>query len=401
MTMESLLTKTISSVQSSTYAFCRYITGNDTGKTGSHQAGFYIPKEAARLLFEQPVRRGENKDKYVDIKWQGDLITHSRFIYYGTGTRNEFRITRFGKDFPWLDDSHVGDLLVITQQSPEDYESWILSTDDDIDDFLIFYNLSPFDTNQLIEKRELVSPNDKLHKLLLSFTETQQAFPSTVTMAKIARDCYNEAFSLNSEMISKTPDDVLLKWVDSEYDLFQMMEHKIYIPIIGKPFDSVPAFVEIANEVLNRRKSRAGKSLEHHLAAVFDASKLVYEEQVVTEENKKPDFIFPNGKCYRNFTFPANLLVSLAAKTTCKDRWRQVINEANRIPDKHLFTLQPAISANQLKEMQDERVHLVVPRKFIHNYPTAYQSSILDLKMFISFVRDKQLTTPKQYLTVG
>jgi len=52
---------------------------------------------------------------------------------------------------------------------------------------------------------------------------------------------------------------------------------------------------------------------------------------------------------------------SLTLVTTCKDRWRQVINEADRIPEKHLFTLQPTISKNQLREMTDEKVHLVVP----------------------------------------
>ena len=34
-------------------------------------------------------------------------------------------------------------------------------------------------------------------------------------------------------------------------------------------------------------------------------------------------------------------------KSTCKDRWRQVLSEADRIPNKHLFTLEAAISENQ------------------------------------------------------
>ena len=72
------------------------------------------------------------------------------------------------------------------------------------------------------------------------------------------------------------------------------------------------------------RKSRAGKSLEHHLADIFTHNQLLFEEQVITEENKKPDFVFPNGKCYHNITFPGELLTVLGAKTTCKDRWRQV-----------------------------------------------------------------------------
>lgn len=278
-------------------------------------------------------------------------------------------------------------------------DAWVLSADEDIDGFFDFYSLSPDDTNKLIQKKIEYRPDDELHQLLMSFTQSLKNFPETNTMALTARSCYNKAFRLSEQKIAEKPDETLLHWVDTEYVLFQMVEQKIYEPIITEPFKDVPSFVEVANKILNRRKSRAGKSLEHHLASVFDVSHIIYEEQVVTEENKKPDFIFPNGKCYHNFEFSANLLVSLAAKTTCKDRWRQVINEANRIPEKHLFTLQQSISSNQLKEMADEKVHLVVPHKYIHNYPIEYQSSIWDLNTFISFVREKQELTPKVYLT--
>ena len=191
---------------------------------------------------------------------------------------------------------------------------------------------------------------------------------------------------------------MLLNWTDTEYILFQKIENKICKNIIGTPFHDVKSFIVAANQILNRRKSRAGKSLEHHLAAIFDASNILYEEQVNTEDRKKPDFIFPNGICYHNFEFPADLLISLAAKTTCKDRWRQVINEANRISEKHLFTLQQAISKNQLKEMKNENVTLVVPHKYIKNYPAEYQSEILDLNHFIQLVKEKQDKTPQIFL---
>ena len=61
--------------------------------------------------------------------------------------------------------------------------------------------------------------------------------------------------------------------------------------IITKGFSDVDEFVKVANMVLNRRKSRAGKSLEHHLAAIFDGNAIQYSAQAVTEGNKKPDFI--------------------------------------------------------------------------------------------------------------
>jgi type II restriction enzyme len=88
----------------------------------------------------------------------------------------------------------------------------------------------------------------------------------------------------------------------------------------------------------------------------------------------------------------------LGAKTTCKDRWRQVINEADRIETKHLFTLQPGISKNQLKEMEEYGVKLVVPQKNISTFPKDYQSSISNLSGFIAMVRAKQERMPKHFL---
>lgn len=396
--MSKILYQVINEVQSSQCAFCRYITANDTGTTGSHQAGFYIPKEAARLLFEEPVMKGTNKDKMVEIKWQNDFTTQSRFIYYGTGSRNEFRITRFGKGFPFLEDKNVGDLLILAQVASTNYIGYVLSSDEDIDEFLSYFNLSPDNTNQLINLTSKIRPKGELDIYLDQFLSGYENFPETSVMALGARDCYNKAFHVTKKQIVLNPDKMILNWTDTEYTLFQKMEEKVYAPIIHNSFPDVKSFIESANQILNRRKSRAGKSLEHHLASVFNVSKIIFEEQVVTEEHKKPDFIFPDGMCYHNFKFPAELLVSLAAKTTCKDRWRQVLNEANRIKEKYLFTLQQAISKNQLKEMKDEHVRLVVPRKYISSFPKDYQDDILSLSDFIGFVKEKQSHTPRSFL---
>ena len=67
-----------------------------------------------------------------------------------------------------------------------------------------------------------------------------------------------------------------------------------------------------------------------------------------------------------NQAFFIENLCTLAAKTTCKDRWRQVLNEADRLRDrnKYLCTLQQGISSAQMDEMQTERVILVVPKRY-------------------------------------
>lgn len=396
--MSEISNAAIQSVRQSRAAWCRFITGNDTGTTGSHQAGFYIPKCASALLFDEPGRKGENKEKTVQIKWQGDFTTESCMKYYGQRTRNEYRITRFGRNFPFLQDENVGDLLIIAKFTEEDYAGYVLSSDEDIDEFFAYFNLAPDETNQLIDIDGSVKPDEKIAQLLQSFVAQFNNFPETRQMAQGARDCYNNAYGIAENALRNKPDEVLLNWVDTEYRLFKCMEEKVYADVISKPFGSIEAFVQTANEVLNRRKSRAGKSLEHHLADIFTHNELVFEEQAITEDNKKPDFLFPNGECYHNMQFPADDLIVLGAKTTCKDRWRQVLTEADRVDVKYLFTLQQGISKNQLKEMHDSRLTLVVPHKYIASFPQEYQSEISDLKRFISLVRQKQEHLPKHYI---
>ena len=395
--MSDLLNSAIKSVQKSKAAWCRFITGNDTGTTGSHQAGFYIPKCASELLFDKPGVKGENKEKFVQIKWQDDFTTDSRMIYYGKATRNEYRVTRFGRNFPFLQDDNVGDLLILAKFTEEDYAGYVLSSDEDIDEFFATFNLAPGETNQLIDIAGTVKPNERIAKLLQEFASRFNSFPDTRQMALGARDCFNEAFSVDADTLKSHPDDILLHWVDTEYDLFKCMEEKVYADIISKPFQSLDDFVKMANEVLNRRKSRAGKSLEHHLACIFSHNELVFEEQAVTEDNKKPDFLFPNAECYHNLLFPADDLVVLGAKTTCKDRWRQVLTEADRVDVKYLFTLQQGISKNQLREMHDSHLTLVVPHQYISSFPQDYRSEISDLSGFIRMVKEKQEGLPKYY----
>ena len=388
--MSEILNSAIAKVQSAKYAFCRFITANDTGKNGSHQAGFYIPKCAATLLFDTPGVKGENKDKFVTVKWQDDFTTESRFIYYGQGTRNEYRITRFGKSFPFFEEDNVGDLLIIAQQSEDYYYGFVLQTDQDIDDFFAFFNLSPEMTNQLIDIASANTPERQLETNIQELVSLYTEFPETKQMAKLARDIYNKIHDITDAEICKLPDIQLLKWIDTEYSLFRGFEEKIYAPVYSVPFPNCQELIKFSNIILNRRKSRAGKSLEHHLATIFTAAKLKYEEQAITEDNKKPDFLFPSGKAYHNLLFPADKLVFLGAKTTCKDRWRQVLNEADRIEVKYLFTLQQGVSKNQLQEMKHENLKLVVPAPYRTSFDKEFQPEIETLASFINIVKAKQ-----------
>jgi hypothetical protein len=385
--MDTSLQKAVETVKVSQISYCKYITANDAGSTGAHQAGYHVHKNGWPLFFDVPGTKGENKDVFVTIKWQADFETSSRFIYYGVGTRDEYRLTRFGKGFPFLADENVGDLLIICKTGDSYFEAFVLSHDEDIEDFFAALNISSADVNGIIRKQFEQNAEEKLLKCFFSFLSSLKIdFPETSSIAYKARQCYIGSYNTSEAIIKANPDKELLNWINAEFQLFKVIENDRYSSRIKTPFKNVEDLVEIANTILNRRKSRAGKSLEHHLSEIFRIFGLSYQSQITTEDNKKPDFLFPGIKAYQSPGYDPAKLVVLAAKTTCKDRWRQILNEADRIKTKHLFTLQQGISRNQLDEMYKYNVQLVVPKSYLNSFPQEYRPRILTLQGFITHV---------------
>lgn len=391
--MNDALQMAINSVAYGKKAFCKFLSANDTGETGGHQAGIYISKPAIPILFDKPCERGYNCERWVKIHWFNYKDTDTRFIYYGSKTRNEYRITNFGKGFPFLKPEYTGALFVLVQskESDEDYEAFVLNTEDDINQFLENFNMAPTETNNLITTGNVDLDLQEKKEIYSFISYLKAEFPSSEIMSSKARDIQNIVYN-HLEYIISNPDQKLLDWTSMEYKLFRALEHVRYGEAIRNGFENVEDFITLANQVLNRRKSRAGKSLEHHLSAIFDGNAVSYTAQAVTEGRKKPDFIFPSEAAYHDTSFSVEKIISLAAKTTCKDRWRQVLNEADRLRDKNKFlcTMQQGITSAQMDEMQSEKVILVVPKPYIKTYPRDKQDRIWTIKRFIEYVKEKE-----------
>ena len=340
-------------------------------------------------MFNEPGERGSSKDRWVNITWQDDFQTTTRFLYYGERTRNEYRITNFGRGFPFLRPDYTGALFVLVKDDDENYHAFVLNTEDDINQFLDAFGISPIETNRLIETEAIIPEVQEKLKIDEFISNLTVDFPSSEEMSAAARQIQNAVHDHN-EYIRTDPDNKLLAWTDFEFKLFRALEYARYGKLITHGCSSVEEFINTANTILNRRKSRAGKSLENHLAAIFDGNDIQYSAQAITEEHKKPDFLFPSKEAYHNPNFSVDKLVSLAAKTTCKDRWRQVITEANRLrgKEKYLCTLQQGISAAQMDEMQAEGVILVVPKRYISSYPRDRQERIWTISKFVSYIRE-------------
>ncbi|MBV4414667.1 type II restriction endonuclease [Clostridium tyrobutyricum] len=384
--MDTILESAIKICSESELSFCKFISPNDCGLTGAHQCGIYIPKQSYKLLFDEPGIKGTNRERSIKIKWQDKFYTESRFKYYGKKTRNEYRITKFGRGFPYLKDKHLGDLFIICKKSEDFYVAYMLESEKDINNFLSNFNLSPVDTNSIIKINHSIY-NIDIDIIIKGYISSLTVdFPSTQEISDEAQNILFK-FMKKGTLMVKNPDSILIELISMEYKIFKAIENDRYKYILTKPFNSIQDFITCANTLLNRRKSRAGKSLEHHLKTIFIANDLRFTEQAITEQNKKPDFIFPGQEEYHNLDFDNDKLISLAAKTTCKDRWRQILNEADRIRIKHLVTLQQGISSNQLNEMRENNVILVVPAPYIKTYPKEFQDKIMSLKDFIEYAK--------------
>lgn len=214
-------------------------------------------------------------------------------------------------------------------------------------------------------------------------------FPDTLTLSELARSSLREIDARDA------PDAAIVAWMEREEQLFRRLERRIVDARLRSGFvaddvTDVDGFFSFSISMQNRRKARAGLALENHLEALFKVHQLRFDRGKETENRNKPDFLFPGQVEYRNAAFPAERLTMLGAKSTLKDRWRQVLSEATRIDTKHLLTLEPGVSTNQTAEMQAKRLQLVVPAGVQKTYTDAQRGWLMEVRSFVQLVRDRQ-----------
>lgn len=209
-------------------------------------------------------------------------------------------------------------------------------------------------------------------------------FPTTREFSDYARG------TLGDIDLTADPDAAVLALMEREEVLFRTMERHLIGDRLQGGFAEVDDFLKFSLSVQNRRKSRAGSALENHLEHLFGLLGLKCDRTPVTEGKAKPDFLFPGTAAYQDPAFPAELLTMLGVKSTCKDRWRQVLAEADRITNKHLLTLEPSISTNQTDEMQQRRLQLVLPRALHETFTKAQRGWLMPVSDLAELIRDRQ-----------
>ncbi|MDU8945994.1 type II restriction endonuclease [Ovoidimarina sediminis] len=212
-------------------------------------------------------------------------------------------------------------------------------------------------------------------------------FPGTLQLSSFARE------TLAGVDPKADPDGALIAWMEHEEALFRHLEREIVSDRLEAGFmearsADVDGFLSFSLSVQNRRKSRAGYAFGHHVEAILQAHGVSYTREATTEKRNAADFLFPGEDDYADRRYPDDQLAMLAVKTSCKDRWRQVLAEADRIRTKHLLTLEPAISRIQTAEMRGQGLQLVLPTSLHSTYQADQRAWLMGVGEFLGVVRE-------------
>jgi hypothetical protein len=386
--------------------YAKRLSGNDTLATHSHQAGPYIPKDFLFRMFPS-VRKPEEENP--DQRFELYIDSHSdhrtvRAVWYNNkmrgGTRNECRLTGFGGgQSALLDPESTGALAVFAfvlndEGAATECHTWVCR--DEVEEDVFEDRLGPVEPKEFrIWEPGSLPPGDLFDEA------TPATRASCWLQAKEIPPAWLIKFPKGEEVIRKaielrplkeiSIDTRLMRRRDCEYEVFRSIEEAFFLPRIQQGFNAIEPFLGLAQSILQSRKSRSGNSLEFHVREIFLEEGLKagehFTHKPVIEVSKRPDFLFPSQATYEDKSFPDANLRMLAAKTTCKDRWRQIINEADRIRLKHLITLQEGVSEAQFREMQEAGVQLIVPKDVQDSYPKEVKPHLLTFESFLADLR--------------
>jgi hypothetical protein len=216
---------------------------------------------------------------------------------------------------------------------------------------------------------------------IATFASVHATMPSPSELAHAAQEAFKARYDLNeiNPFSLPAPGDSLREISRSiEWELFreyQRRERAVEIvrlimgdapttptpsQIIRRLVDEYPALDAILLSASQQRKSRAGYSYEFHIEAMLFGGRVPFEKQVVIEAKKRPDFILPSLKFTRQISDQPTTGLILSAKTTLRERWKQVEREKGGL-ELYLTTVDENIAGNAIEDMASIGITLVVP----------------------------------------
>lgn len=243
----------------------------------------------------------------------------------------------------------------------------------------------------LLERLGLVTPPDPGIDVDAMVHEFAGRMPTVAAFSSYARR------SLPTATAQDDPDTTLAQWWERTNDLFVAYDDHLTTILIEETFSNpanrtAAVFYRLFRSRQNSRFSRAGKTLEHHVNALLDLHHIPHSWGAAVPGEAIPDFLFPGVRQYVDLHYPPKGLAVLAAKTSLRERWAQVSDEAHRIHRKHILTLEKSVPESKTDRMRAIHIQLVVPRPYQKGYTLAQQEWLQSLNDFLTELRGKAIT---------
>ena len=227
---------------------------------------------------------------------------------------------------------------------------------------------------------------------IVEFARDHASMPATLELARKARKAFLEKQGMErlDPFRMEAPGDALREISrEIEWELFkefQRRERSVELVriimgdekrnidaagVIRRLVEELPRIDALMLSAAQQRKSRAGYSYEHHIEAMLLGGSIPFEKQVVIEARKRPDFILPSLAFVNGIGSDAGTGLILSAKTTLRERWKQVEREkgARRL---FLTTVDENIAGNAIEDMASIDVQLVIPESLRKAKETEY-----------------------------
>lgn len=399
------------------------LSRNDTSwasDTGKHQAGFYIPRPIREADFF-PELRTTNADKphiftaEVPVLWPqtGETTLSSMRHYSNKGPETHF--TRLPKSlFSNLTPASL--LLAGRFKTPVAGCSWWIVTLDSageeaelletVLDLPVDFHHQLFPSSSLRATTE--AAQDELEQLIDQFrfavrngtvgelVAKYAVIPESVSIAEQARQRWldSRGFATFNPWEIEAPGDAIMEISrELEYQLYRRYELRRRAAellailcgtddIAASVLRNYPQIDAVFLSASQQRKTRAGRSFEHHIAAALTAGGIRFVEQAVTG-GRRPDFVMPDVRQLHSRHRAREDALVLAAKTTLRERWKQVITESLNC-DVFLATVDDRVAPTSIREMATAGIRLVVPESLKTSKEAYYygQDNVVSFREF-------------------
>lgn len=403
--------------------FVKKLSRNDTSwadDSKKHQAGFYIPQEIREAGFF-PSLVADNPEKphilhkQCNVLWPqtGESTASHMRHFTNKGTETHFTVlprTLFrdltpaslliaGRFINPTADCHYW--IVVLDSASEEAE--LLETVLDLkasfhsgrfsrSRFEDASRLARDETEDLIERLQKAIKTGALATLLAEYA----SLPDPTTIASAARDEWlrNHGFKDLDPWMIEAPGDAIMEISrDIEYRLYKRYEIRRraaeLVALLSETGDLATAVVRQFSDIdriflsaSQQRKSRAGRSFEHHIGGTLRGGRIRFVEQAVTG-GRRPDFVMPDLPTLRSKKRLQTGALVLAAKTTLRERWKQVSSERFNC-DVFLATVDDRVAPSSIGEMANAGIRLVVPEALKTSKEAHYkdQANVMSFRDF-------------------